>query len=355
MEAVRIGAGALLLATMLAGCSQGSTAPNTEAPLPTLAPSLGQNSFPSPMAAQLERVVATALQEYDIPGIAVWVSVPGKGIWTGAYGKANLATGQPLSLGAHLPIGSVTKTFTATVILQLVEEGRLSLSAHISQWLPQVQNSDKITVKMLLNMTSGIYDEGGPESQLLNEIDTEPNRVVTPGHIVDLAVAQGPAAPVGQFYYSNTNYIILGIIAQDITHQTIGDLITTEILRPLHLSQTIYLTTSVLPNPSAIGYFVGDGTPPQRYPMYNPSYIGAAGAMVSTVADMATWAKALATGQLLSQKTQAERLQLGSVFGSFSPLPISGQSDESLPLRYGLGLYSLGGFVGHNGGGEGVH
>jgi D-alanyl-D-alanine carboxypeptidase len=301
------------------------------------------------MAARLERVVATALQEYEIPGIAVWVSVPGEGTWMGAYGRSNLATSQPLSLDAHLPIGSVTKTFTATVILQLVQEGRLSLSAPISQWVPQVQNSHTITVKMLLNMTSGIYDEGGPGSQLLNEIDTEPNRVVTPEHIVDLAVAQGPAAPVGQFYYSNTNYIILGMIAQDVTHQTIGDLITTEILHPLHLNQTVYLTTSALPSPSATGYFVGDGAPPQKYPMYNPSYIGAAGAIVSTVGDMATWAKALATGQLLSQKTQAERLELGSIFGAFSPLPVPGQSDQSLSLRYGLGLYSLGGFVGHNG------
>lgn len=308
-----------------------------------------QNSFPAPVAAQLGRVVAVALEKYRIPGIAVWVSVPDEGTWTGAYGKSDLATGQPLSPDAHLPIGSVTKTFTATVILQLVQEGRLSLSAPISQWVPQVQNAHQITVKMLLNMTSGIYDEAGPGSLLLNEIDTQPHRAVTPEHIVNLAVAQGPAGPPGQFYYSNTNYIILGIIAQDITHQTIGSLITTDILRPLHLSQTTFLTISALPSPSATGYLVGGGAPPKAYPLYNPYYLGAAGAMVSTASDMATWVKALATGQLLTPETHAAQLQLGATFGSFSPLPIPGQSARSLSLRYGLGLFSLDGFLGHNG------
>jgi len=352
MRAVRLGAGTLILATLLFFCTQGSALAKAEPPSSVLS-SRVENSFPAPMASELERVVAVALGKYDIPGIALWVSVPGEGVWKGAYGKANLATGQPLSPDVHLPIGSVTKTFTATVILQLVQEGRLSLSAHIGRWVPRVQDSNKITVRMLLNMTSGIYDEGGPGSELLNEIDKEPNRTVTPEHIVNLAVAHGPAAPLGHFYYSNTNYVIRGIIAQDITYATIGNLITTQILRPLHLNQTTYLTTSALPKPSATGYFVGDGAPPQMYPMYNPSYIGAAGAMVSTVNDMATWAKALATGQLLSHTTQAERLQLGPVFGSFFPLPIPGQPDQSLTLRYGLGLYNLGGFLGHNGGVKG--
>ena len=135
----------------------------------------------------------------------VWVSVPGEGEWEEAYGKADLQSGQPLSLADHFPIGSVTKTFTATVILQLVQQGRLSLSAPISHWVPWVQNARQITVQMLLNMTSGIYDEYQSDSQLIDDISGRPDLAFTPEHIVRMAVAHGPVGPPGTSGYTSTN------------------------------------------------------------------------------------------------------------------------------------------------------
>ena len=269
----------------------------------------------------------------------------------GAYGEADLQDGQRLTFADHFPIGSVTKTFTATVILRLVQQGRLALSDPISDWLPWVQNAREITVRMLLNMTSGIYDEYQSDSQLIEEISGRPHLVFTPRQIVHMAVAHGPSGPPGTTGYSSTNYIILGIIAQDITHQTMGSLITTQILQPLHMDQTSYSSSNVLPSPSTLDYLIGSGSP-KRIPLYNLSNLGAAGAMVSTMSDMAVWAEALGSGKFLSPTMAAERLRLSWFLGNVRPLPAQTAS-PSLPVRYGLGLYSLGPLIGHNGGVKG--
>jgi D-alanyl-D-alanine carboxypeptidase len=309
------------------------------------------DTFPARTQARLNGFVNEVRRLYGIPGVMVWVSVPGEGEWEGAYGKADLQSGQPLTLEDHFPIGSVTKTFTATVILQLVQDGRLALSAPISRWVPWVQDARQITVQMLLNMTSGIYDEYQSNSQLIEEISGHPHRVFTPEEIVRMAVAHGPVGPPGTSGYTSTNYIILGIIAQDITHETISDLINSQILQPLHLDQTTYSSSNVLPSPSTLDYLIGNGSP-KVIPLYDLSNLGAAGAMVSTASDMAVWAKALASGKLLSPTLAAKRLQVSWFLGNVRPLP-SQSAAQSLPVRYGLGLYSLGALIGHNGGVKG--
>src|SRR3712207_9190983 len=103
---------------------------------------------------------------------------------------------------------SVTKTFTATVVLQLVDERRLALDDTLDTWLPQVQFADRITIRNLVNMTSGIFDEGGPGSLLVELAQAQRDRVWTPEEVVDLAVRQGPVGPPGgPFAYSDTNYV----------------------------------------------------------------------------------------------------------------------------------------------------
>lgn len=307
--------------------------------------------FPPPTQARLDDLVKQVHSLYDIPGLMVSVSVPGKGIWVGAYGEADVPGGERLTLADHFPIGSVTKTFTATVILRLIQQGHLALSDPISGWLPWVQNARRITVGMLLNMTSGIYDEYQSDSQLIEEISGRPHLVFTPRQIVHMAVAHGPSGPPGTTGYSSTNYIILGIIAQDITHQTMCSLITTQILQPLHMDQTSYSSSNVLPSPSTLDYLIGSGSP-KRIPLYNLSNLGAAGAMVSTMSDMAVWAAALGNGKFLSPTLAAKRLRLSWFLGNVRPLPTQSAS-PSLPVRYGLGLYSLGPLIGHNGGVKG--
>jgi D-alanyl-D-alanine carboxypeptidase len=328
-------------ALITSGCSSSSSSgPSSSA---TTAP--GTPSFSPQVSQQLQTVVSAVQQQYQIPGIVAAVSVPGQGSWVVASGQASLSPSQPVTTSSPFWIGSITKTFTGTVILQLVQQGKLSLTSPISQWEPSVQNASSITVQMLLNMTSGIFDEGGPGSQLA----ANPSATYTPQQIVDLAVAHGPAQPPGQFYYSDTNYAILGIIAQDVTGQPIENLISSQLLGPLHLTHTSYPTaTPTGPSaPLGNGYVVGQGQAVPG-PTVNPTALGAAGAMISTVGDLEIWAKALATGSLLSPATQQQRLQFVPTGIVFPPLPGTGIS-TGLAVQYGLGISSWGGLLGHNG------
>jgi D-alanyl-D-alanine carboxypeptidase len=322
----------------VAGCGSSPSAAPPAAPA-------GQ--FSAQTQQQLQQVVSTAQSQYQIPGVVAAVTVPGKGSWVQAAGLANTQANQPTSVNDKFKIGSITKTFTATVILQLVDQGKLSLSTPISQWVPNVPNAGTITVGQLLNMTSGIYNEGAPGSALAQQVAANPGQVFTPQQIVGLAVSQGPAGPVGTYSYSDTGYQILAIIAQAVTGQPIQNLITNQILKPLNLSNTSYPTSSAVPSPSTSGYFIARNQVVPA-PQPDPSALGAAGAMISTVGDLQTWAKALATGSLLKPQTQQLRLQTVPTQVSFTPLPGLGQS-TALPAQYGLGVINSGGFLGHNG------
>jgi D-alanyl-D-alanine carboxypeptidase len=294
-------------------------------------------AFSPGIMQELRNVVAVARQAYQIAGIAVAVTVPGKGCWVGASGLADTAVGVPLTLTDEFPVGSITKTFTATVILQLVQQGRLSLSAPISRWVPYVQNARRITITMLLDMTSGIYDE--PAGQLAQQMAADPGGTWTPQQVVRLAVAHGPQGPPGTSCYSNANYIILGMIAQAVTGEPIQELITSRILRPLHVSHTSFPAAATPPALIAQGYTVDQGVAAITAAADSPADIsvsGAAGAMISTVADLQIWARAQATGTLLSPAAQRQRLRLGPgarVLRAAARHP--GPGAASVPVRAG--------------------
>ena len=166
-----------------------------------------------------------------------------------------------------------------------------------------------------------------------------------------LAVAHGPQGPPGTSCYSNANYIILGMIAQAVTGEPIQELITSRILRPLHLLHTSFPAAATPPALIAQGYTVDQGVAAITTAADSPADIsvsGAAGAMISTVADLQIWARAQATGTLLSPAAQRQRLRLGPALGFFAPLPGT-PAPARLPFRYGLGIFSVGGLLGYIG------
>lgn len=140
--------------------------------------------------------------------------------------------------------------------------------------------------------------------------------------------------------YSDSNYFLLGLIVQKVTHQTLARVIQDRIINRLHLRDTSYPTTPAIPAPFSRGYFAETPTSPLRdVTLSNPNIGAGAGAMISTLGDVKVWARALATGALLTRRTQTERLHtvpLGGVPGKIS-------------LRYGLGILNVNGFIGHNG------
>jgi CubicO group peptidase (beta-lactamase class C family) len=318
--------------------------------------------------------VLKTVDSFNVPGYVVGVT--GGQVWRfeRAHGFADVQRKRKMSLNTRFRIGSVSKTFTATVILRLVESGRLHLNDPISIWEPKLPNAKRITIRRLLNMTSGIWDEGGigPEGQVSSLVKQElascyfPNanptvcgRYWRPQQLVNLAiqdsqnVTHGAAYPPGVWYYSDTNYNLLALIAQRVTHKPFGDLLRRFVLDPLHLRDTSFPTHSTGGSRIATGYqLVTNPTTGllQYVPQVQPSpssYFGA-GNIVSSLHDLQIWAKALGTGQLLTPGMQRLRLKLVQAGFSFTGLQGHGLT-AGLPIQYGLGIADAGGMLGHNG------
>jgi D-alanyl-D-alanine carboxypeptidase len=320
------------------------------------------------------KAVLKAIDAFKAPGYVVGVTGGNVGRFERAHGFADVQRKRKMTVNTRFRIGSITKTFTATVILKLVESGRLHLNDRLSTWEPKLPNARRITIRRLLDMTSGIWDEGGTgplgQKSSLNMLEGAscyfPNanpavcgRYWRPQQLVNLAIqdsqniTHGAAFPPGVWYYSDTNYILLGIIAQRVTHKPFVELLRRFVLDPLHLHNTSFPTHSTGGSRVATGYeLTGNPTTgalqyvPQVQP--SPSSYFAAGNIISTLHDLQIWAKALATGQLLTPAMQKLRLQLVQAGFSFTGLQNFGQP-AGLPVQYGLGIASAGGMLGHNG------
>ncbi len=265
----------------------------------------------------MTRIVAQHLGQGAIPGALVGVWYPGRGTWVQAMGIGDLATAAPIAIDDHVRIASITKTFTATVVLQLVEGGHLSLDDPLEPFVAGIVNGDRITIRQMLNMTSGIFD-----------YSTDP--VFDPAYAADPAMPfsreealaimrQHPAdfSPGTQTHYSNSNTYLLGLIIEQVTGQTAGEAITERIIDPLGLTGTSFPTTPEMPAPYAHGYEApAPGDPLRDVTRSNPDIPWTAGAMISTLADVHTWASALANGTLLGADLQQERLAGNPMPGS---------------------------------------
>jgi D-alanyl-D-alanine carboxypeptidase len=288
----------------------------------------------------VDGVVAKAMKEERLPGVSVTVSGP-KGNYTRAYGVGDRATGTPLKVADHVRIASITKTFTGTVVLQLVDDGKLALDDRLASFVPGIANGPQITIRQLLNMTAGVFDYT-TDPGFAPAYQADPALAFAPAQALAL-IRQHPAAfaPGTQVRYSNSNTYLLGLIIEQVTGQRAGAAIRERIIAPLGLSGTSFPTTPELPTPYAHGYdAAAPGDPLRDVTRSNPAVPWTAGAMVSTLADLRAWAGALAHGTLLSPALQRARPH-------GNPMP---GSRPGLDLRYGLGLLTLNGLIGHSGG-----
>ena len=264
----------------------------------------------------------------------------GLGAWTTALGTSNIATGAPIQVKSHMRIGSITKTFTATVILQLADQHKLSLDDSVSTYLSQVPNGKHITNRQLLIVSSWLFDYTEDQGFEKQAWGTDPFKVWTPQELLAIAYKHPPDfAPGEGWHYNNTNYILLGLLIEQRTHLSVAQAFQRYLFKPLHMDHAGLptLTSASIPDPHPQGYslLLPGRTQPVDATNWNPSWAWAAGGAISTVHDLQIWAKALATGQLLSAQMQHERLQLVSRSPSF--------------FRYGLGIVDILGFLGHTG------
>jgi D-alanyl-D-alanine carboxypeptidase len=225
-----------------------------------------------------------------------------------------------VDLDAVWNIGSLTKTMVAVVALQLAEEGRLDLDAGIAPYMPELAGADRITPRQLLQHTSG-----------LNEYDSQPvviddmQRRWTPAELIAVAEAAGRVGdPGGPFHYSNTNYVVLGQIIEQVTGSAWSAEVQTRIAQPLGMTDT-----SVLVAPTSPGFAVVDGGFVDATTLEDPSLGGAAGGMQSTGRDLLKFGTALFDGTLLSPESMVEMQKY---------VPGEDLSEFGLTHSYGLGL-----------------
>ena len=303
----------------------------------------GSQQFSQEVQDNLNSAVDAKMAEFGVPGAIVGVWVPGKGEWLSCKGKADIKTGAAPTIDDHVRIASVTKTFTATVILQLVDEERLKLADTLDKFDlgVTVPNSDKITIRNLLNMTSGLFNVTADDDNFWGKFLADPTAPWTPKQLVDIAIAHGAVSPPGQDYeYNNTNYVLLGMIIEKLTGSTAGREITSRIIDKLGLKNTSFPTAAEMPAPFMHGYMPDANIPDNNggpavidMSVETPTPFYTAGGMVSDLMDLKTWVQALANGKLLSAEMHKEQL-------TFAP--------PNTP-SYGLGVMNGGIVIGHSG------
>ena len=332
---------AVVLTALLtvSGCTSGEPAteqPSASAP-PTSSSAEPAKPVSDAVAQRLDGAVNQAMVAAKVPGAIIGVWGP-DGSYIRAFGVADKATREPMKTDFYSRIGSETKTFTVTGVLQLADQGKLGLDDPIAKFVDGVPEGDKITLRQLAQMQSGLFNYSeSPEFQ--QAMLADPRRPFTPQELLNFAFAQPNAFPPGEgFEYCNTNTVLLGVVVEKVSGQPLHDYVRDHILTPLGMSHTSFPTTNAFPEPHAQGYTVqtADGKEANATD-WNPSWGWAAGAMISTLDDMHIWAPALATGKLLTPQTQEQRLQ---TVGAPGLPPQDG---------YGLGIFSLGGWIGHNG------
>ncbi|MEU5315639.1 serine hydrolase domain-containing protein [Streptomyces sp. NPDC021056] len=274
-----------------------------------------------------------------VPGVTATART-GHRVWSTTAGVGNLKTDQPRSVHDRYRVGSITKTFVSTVLLQLEAEGRLSLDDKVAKWLPGTVRGNghdgrRITLRQLLNHTSGIFDYTADDDFVRtyflkdgffeHRYDTK-----APADLVAVAMTHKPDfAPGTSWNYSNTNYVLAGMVIEKVTGRPYGDEVRRRIVKPLSLNATSVPGTRVtVPGPSSRAYSKLAETatgPTYDVTKLNPSLASSAGEMISDSSDLNRFYSALLRGKLLPPKQLKEMK---------TTVPV-----EAIPnAGYGLGL-----------------
>lgn len=293
------------------------------------------------LQAQVEAIVDADVADAGVPGWVVLAWTPDEEVAV-VGGDAELDPDRAVVRGEVWPIRSITKSFTVTVVLQLVDEGVLSLADPIGDFLDDAPNPDA-TLAELASMRSGIRDYADTDG-FVDELVADPERTWTDDELLALGFSLDPSFAPGEGYeYSNTNTVALGVIAEQVTGQALADLYAERIYEPLGLDATAYPEDGPIPDPHAVGYDVDPDTGEVEPALpVSLTALGPAGGMVSTGDDLRTWVDALVTGELVDDATQEERVAAAG--------PTDGGPEYD---AYGLGIGEVDGFWGHTGEGLG--
>ena len=298
----------------------------------------GSSSASSPAdqrAAALDKAIPAGMQRASVPGAIVGIWQDGRAPYVKAFGVADTATGQPMKTDMHVRIGSNSKAFTVTAMLMLAERGKLRLDDTIDRYVPGVPSGDRITLRQLAQMRSGLPNYSDDTDK---EWPYKPFRQWTPQELVAIVFRRPLLFPPGtKFDYCNTNTVLVGLVVEKVSGQSLPSFIEQNISKPEGLSHTVFPVGSEIPSPYPHGYYKMPDGKVVDATNWNYSWGWGAGSMISTLDDMRVWARVLATGTLLSPAMKAAQQQF---------LPAPGEGDGAL---YGLALENQNGWIGHNG------
>ncbi|MDI2124819.1 serine hydrolase domain-containing protein [Yinghuangia seranimata] len=303
--------------------------------LPTALPTQA-GAAPRGLADRLDAAVRQTMAEAGIPGVVVGLWRPGHRDYVRSFGVADTATGLPVDEDMYFRIGSETKTFTVTALLELVDDCVIGLDDPISKYIDGVRDGEHITLRQLAEMRSGLFSYTS-DADLLKAYLSAPERQWAPEQLLPYGMKHDNLFPPGtEFDYSNSNLLLLGLVIEKVTGRDLASVIHDRVLRPSRLHRTLFPSGAEFPTPHPHGYsnqtLTGETADTTNW---NPSWAWSAGAMISTLHDLRVWAEDLATGTLLSARTQAQRL---------NGLP-TGIPDTT----YGLGIFNTHGWIGHDG------
>jgi D-alanyl-D-alanine carboxypeptidase len=269
-----------------------------------------------------QAVVDDAARKLTVRGAVVLLR-SSQGTFTAAYGTTELGAQTPPAPNTHFRIASNTKTMTAALIVLLAQDGKVKFGDPVSSYVPGVPNGENITVAQLLKMRSGLYGYTA-DPALATAMDADPGKAWTPQEVLDIAFRHPPQfAPDASYEYSNTNYALLGLIAEKVGGRPLAQQFADRLFGPVGLTQTSLPATddTSMPTPYSHGYMYGgsfyaladDPYPaemqsaakagtlqPIDYTNQNSSYATAAGGAISTADDLATWMKALVSGKVFN-------------------------------------------------------
>ncbi|MFI8518908.1 serine hydrolase domain-containing protein [Streptomyces sp. NPDC085481] len=284
-----------------------------------------------------------AVHQAGIPGVFAEVRDGGR-TWRGASGVADVATGRPVTPDMRHRVGSITKTFTAAAVLQQVERGRVRLDGPIGDYLPDLvpgERGRKVTVRMLLNHTSGIAEYipyafpsiQGPEVSS-RSLDDNRYRTFRPAELIALGLAAPPTGEPGgpTGVYSNTNYLILGELLERVTGTPAVDYITEHVIERAGLRHTGFPTGPRVKGPHSRMYegLWGFLDPPRDYSVYDMSWVMTGAGLVSTMEDLNRFYGRLLAGRIVDASSLAQMQRT---------VPV--RALDGSTIEYGLGLHKV--------------
>ncbi|MFD9327935.1 serine hydrolase domain-containing protein [Streptomyces sp. NPDC060065] len=334
--------GSVAALSVSAGMATGVPAPNATGAVPAVSTSTSSGLDPAELKSALDGV-----HRAGMPGVYAEVRDAGQ-VWRGASGVADVRTSRPIKADMRQRVGSITKTFTAAAVLQQVEKGRIQLDAPIGGYLPRLvpgERGKKITVRMLLNHTSGVAEylpyafpsfKAWPSLPDLSPKSLEDNRFrqFRPAELIKMGLTAPAVGEPGSTpgVYSNTNYLLLGQLLERVTGPTAENYITRNVIERAGLQHTEFPSGPRIDGPHSRMYeaLYGLIDPPRDYSVYNMSWAMTGAGLVSTTEDLNRFYDRLLAGEIVNKSSLAQMQRTVPVI-----------SLEGQQIDYGLGLQKV--------------